>query len=134
LARAFEDLILVHPKSLRYDGQLYAAVVEDLSGAALPLQETTVTVPDPMRTGSLYVMDRDKRDALELLPFVRMKTGTPAATACYFYSRVVGPEVRFVSYHQALESELKERDDTLLALVADLKSAARSKPSSTAAD
>ena len=73
-----------------------------------------------MRTGSLYILQRDNRDGLELLPFVRMRGSTPAATACYFYSRLANKGARFVSYHQAQESELTEQDEALLRLVDEL--------------
>jgi hypothetical protein len=44
-----------------------------------------------------------------------MRAGTPAATACYFYSRLGKDGARFVSYHQARESEVTEQDRVLSA-------------------
>ncbi len=120
LTLAFEELTLIRPKTLQYDGQVYAVVAEDLIGPAVPFRQTTVHAVTPMKTGGLYVLERDGRDGLELLPFVRMRAGTPAATACYFYSRHTKEGARFVSYHQAQESELMEQDRDLSALVDEL--------------
>ncbi len=120
LTLAFEDLTLVRPKTMEYDGQLYSVVAEDLIGSAVPFRETTFHTLTPMRTGALYVLEREGRDSLKLLPFVRMRAGTPAATACYFYSRLGKDGARFVSYHQAQESELTEQDVDLSALVDEL--------------
>jgi len=49
-----------------------------------------------------------------------MRAGTPAATACYFYSRLGREGARFVSYHQAQDSEFVENNVALEALVEDL--------------
>ena len=120
LTLAFEDLTLVRPKTMQYDGQVYTVVAEDLIGSAVPFRETTFQTLTPMRTSELYVLERNGRDGLKLLPFVRMRTGIPAATACYFYSRLGKDGARFVSYHQAQESELTEQDRDLSALVDEL--------------
>jgi N-6 DNA Methylase len=120
LTLAFEDLTLVRPKTMQYDGQVYSVVAEDLIGSAVPFRETTFQTITPMKTGGLYILEREGRDGLRLLPFVRMRAGIPAATACYFYSRLGKDGARFVSYHQALESELTEQDRDLSALVDEL--------------
>jgi len=120
LTQAFNELSLVRPHTLRYDGQLFDVVAEDLVGAAVPFREKVVQTVVPMRAGELYVLEQDARQGLELLPFVRMRAGTPAATACYFYNRLRKEGARFVSYHQAQESEVTEQDHSLAALVDEL--------------
>ena len=125
LTLAFEDLTLVRPKTMQYDGQVYSVVAEDLIGSAVPFREATFQTITPMKTGGLYILEREGRDGLRLLPFVRMRAGIPAATACYFYSRLGKDGARFVSYHQALESELTEQDRDLSALVDELSGSDR---------
>lgn len=120
LTRAFEDLLLIRPKSFQFDGQVYDLIAEDLIGHGVPFRETKRRVVRPLKSGALYILERDGVDGLELLPFVRMKSGPPAATACYFYSRLGKDGVRFVSYHQAEESEMTEVDAELAALVTEL--------------
>ena len=120
---AFEDLVLIRPKSMQYDGQVYEVVAEELTGAAIPFREATRQVLTPLRSGGLFLIERDGRDALELLPFVRMRAGAPADTACYFYSRLVKEGARFVSYHQAHDSAVVEPDLAITELVNDLMGA-----------
>lgn len=86
----------------------------------MPFKEIVRQTVRPLRTGSLCLIERNSRDGLELLPFVGMQAGSPAATACYFYSRLVKAGARFVSYHQAQESEMVDEDLALVALVRDL--------------
>lgn len=120
LTLAFEDVTLVRPRTLQFDGEIYAVVGDDLVGAIVPFKESTRMAISPMRTGRLYLAEIDGRDGLELLPFVRMRPGPPAATACYFYSRMGTDGARFVSYHQAQASEMTELDADLAALVEEL--------------
>jgi hypothetical protein len=120
LTVAFEELSLVRPKTFEYDGEVYTVVVDDLAGSLVPFRETTLRVLSPMKTGALYLLENDGSEGLEILPFLRMQPGPPAATACYFYSRVGAQGARFVSYHQAQESEIIDPDPALLALVEEL--------------
>jgi hypothetical protein len=117
---AFEDLILIRPKSMQYDGQVYEVVAEELTGPAIPFRESTRQAVRPLKSGGLFLLERDGRDGLELLPFVRMRAGAPADTACYFYSRLGEEGARFVSYHQAQDSEVVEQDLAITQLINDL--------------
>lgn len=85
LTWAFEDLTLIRPKSLQYDGQLYEVEGEELVGPTVPFRETTRQVVRPMRRDALFLLERDARDGLELLPFIQMRVGTlrrlPRATS-----------------------------------------------------
>jgi hypothetical protein len=123
LTTAFEELTLIRPKTMQFDGQLYQIVAEELEGRAAPFRETMRQAVGPMKSGALYLLERDARDGLELLPFVRMRVGTPAATACYFYNRLAKDGARFVSYHQAQDSEVVEDDLALMELLNDLMGA-----------
>ena len=59
-------------------------------------------------------------DGLELLPFIRIRVGAPAETACYFYNRLGSEGARFVSYHQAQTSEFVDHDSAISTLVTEL--------------
>ena len=117
---AFEDLVLIRPRSMQYDGQVYEVVAEELTGPAIPFRETTRQVVTPLKSGGLFLIERDGRDGLALLPFVQMRAGAPADTACYFYSRLGKEGARFVSYHQAQDSEMVDHDVAITELVNDL--------------
>jgi hypothetical protein len=120
LTLAFEDLALIRPKSLQYDGQVYDVVAEELTGMAVPFREKRWHTVRPLKSGGLFLLERDGHDALELLPFLRMRAGTPADTACYFYSRLGKDGAHFVSYHQAEDSAVVEQDLELAMLINDL--------------
>ena len=120
LTLAFEDLVLIRPKSMQYDGQVYEVVAEELTGPVVPFRESTRQVVRPLKSGGLILLERGGRDGLELLPFIRMRAGAPADTACYFYSRLGTDGARFVSYHQAQDSEVVEHDVAIAELVNDL--------------
>jgi hypothetical protein len=120
LTLAFEDLVLIRPKSMQYDGQVYELVAEELTGPNVPFRESTREVVRPLKSGGLILLERAGRDGLELLPFTRMRAGAAADTACYFYSRLGKEGARFVSYHQAQDSEVVESDLAITELVNDL--------------
>ena len=120
LSDAFDDLVLVRPKTLAFDGEVYEVLADELIGTAVPFREAVHLVSTPLRSGSLVLLERGERNGLTLLPFVRMRVGEPAATACYFYSRLNADGARFVSFHQAHDSEVVEEDSALRELVDDL--------------
>jgi len=120
LSDAFNDLILVRPKTLAFDGEVYEVLADELIGTAVPFREAVHLVSTPLRSGSLVLLERGARNGLALLPFVRMRVGEPAATACYFYNRLNTDGARFVSFHQALDSEVVEEDSALRELVDEL--------------
>jgi hypothetical protein len=123
LSRAFEDVKLVRPLRLQFDGTGYEVALENLIGPSVPFREESRQTVQPLKTGALYLLHNDAVDALELLPLVRMKAGPASANACYFYSRLDGNEARFVSYHHTVASELTEADPPLVALIRELSGA-----------
>ena len=49
--------------------------------------------------------------ALELVPLIRVIAGETGQDACYFYNRVEGAEVRWVSHHFHADPELLLPDE-----------------------
>ena len=58
--------------------------------------------------------------ALEPVSFIRVTSGRTGQDACYFYNRVEGADVRWVSYHFHQEPELLLPDDDVVELLATL--------------
>jgi hypothetical protein len=58
---------------------------------------------------------------MKLLPFFRLivhpETGEPA---WYFYNRIEGRRVRWISYHYEAESECEEEDEEVYEMLRDL--------------
>jgi hypothetical protein len=65
-------------------------------------------------------MHETRDGSLELVPFIRVTAGTTGQDACYFYNRVDGAEVRWVSYHFHAEPELELPDEDVTELLATL--------------
>ena len=64
-----------------------------------------------MDTSRLYLLHENQYQPVELLPFFRlMPSPRTEENACYFYSRLEGGEVRWVSYHFPAESEVVRAD------------------------
>jgi hypothetical protein len=66
------------------------------------------------------MLHNGSQHALELVPFIRVLAGTSGQDACYFYSRLDGSSVRWVSYHFHAEPELTVPDQELTQLLETL--------------
>lgn len=121
LSHAFEQVMLLAPKSMQCeDGQVFKVLVDKLSGANIPFQETTLQLRSLVNTNSnLYLIETHASQALELLPFVKIEYNSPEI-ACYFYSQLKPKSVRFISYHQASQSEIQLIDPKVTSLIGEL--------------
>ncbi|MEI9941984.1 MAG: hypothetical protein WDO69_32625 [Pseudomonadota bacterium] len=99
---------------------LYLAQAERVVGTRAPFAVDVVELTGPAESGRLHLLGPGARDALPLLPFVRvMASPKTALNACYFYNRRTKEGVRFVSYHYAEDSDVTDRfDDTARAVSA----------------
>lgn len=67
---------------------------------------------------SLYLSRRDSRQALKLLPLVRVGPSPQSAkNACYFFNRLERDGARFVSYHFSDKPELSGQFDEATAVI-----------------
>jgi len=120
---AFETTLLVRPKGAKYSAGIYNNGVHLLVGSNPLFKEVAIETTVPLDTQKAYLIEKGNSGALEVLPFVRI--GPSPATdrnACYFYSRVVGESVRYVSYHFEDQPELVEQNRTIVELLESLRS------------
>ena len=62
-----------------------------------------------MDDGVLHLKGQDERNALALLPLIKvMPAPQSAENACYFYNRQERDGVRFVSYHFEKEADITD--------------------------
>jgi len=67
-----------------------------------------------MDKSKMYALHFQQQHPVELLPFVRLMEGPKTqANAVYFYNRMLGNEVRWVSYHFDKESEIISPDNAV---------------------
>jgi N-6 DNA methylase len=114
----WDSFELVQPRNCRVKGGIFENEVFLLVGPRTPFRAVERKTTIPLETGGLYLLAEYESRALHLLPLVRiMPAPKTELNACYFYSRLKGGKVRFVSYHFEQEAELADEfKDTLAAI------------------
>jgi len=105
--QAWESYQLVLPTNrAAWTGQHHEVVVNLLQGVNTPFVKETRKLREPLKRDTLYFLDRDRDNAVELLPLVKISNAPKdAANACYFYNRKQPNGVRYVSYHFEKEAD-----------------------------
>ena len=82
------------------DNGIYKIQLETIMGRSYPFRSVTVELEQPLTSGQLYFLGDDEPQALQLLPFISLRSGPgDVQNACYFFNRIEAEEVRLVSYH-----------------------------------
>lgn len=115
---AWDSFTLVLPRESIFTAGIHKYTVQRVVGRSAPFENFEVSLAVPMEHGYLHLLGRDEKQALRLLPLVRvMESPRSAENACYFYSRQQADGVRFVSYHFEQEADVVNQfPDTLKAL------------------
>jgi hypothetical protein len=121
LADPFERVRIIRPLSSTYQGGVYRYLVQDLTGPTVPFSEVSLELLSPLEQDALHLCDLRSARALQLLPFVRMRAGPVAPNACYFFNRIDGDRIRWVSYHHEEMSEVFDADPQLVAVLDDME-------------
>jgi hypothetical protein len=114
LGERWNGYLLYRTGAFEFRDGIYVAQAERVMGTRAPFTVDTVELTGPAETGRLHLVGADSRDAMPLLPFIKvMPSPRTAMNACYFYNRKTKDGVRFVSYHFAEDSDVTDRfDDT----------------------
>lgn len=115
---AWDGFSLIMPKQSIFAAGIHKYTAQRVVGRCAPFEHCEVDLALPMEHGYLHLWGRDEREALKLLPLIRvMPSPSTAENACYFYSRQQRDGVRFVSYHFEQEADVVNHfPDTLAAL------------------
>ena len=114
----YYNILLIKPKSTKLIGGIYHHEVESILGTRTPFRAIEIKLKVPIDNKNLYLLDKEFIDNLpiELVPFIRiMGSPSDAKNACYFYNRISGNNIRWISYHFAKKSESVHPDNELLA-------------------
>ncbi len=98
---------LLRAGAARIRNGLYEYEAENVMGRSTPFKKVQVTTRNPVDYGRLFIFAYDSNTAVPLAPLVVI--GPPpenAQNACYFYNRMDGAKVRFVSYHFDKQAEI----------------------------
>jgi serine/threonine protein kinase len=120
LGWSFETWTLLRPGSMTRSGKVFDLTATILTGTNPVFRRQQIKLAEALDTSRLYLLKVGNPGALELLPFVRVLAGSTGQDACYFYNRVEGTEIRWVSYHFHADPELQLPDEDLLELLAML--------------
>jgi hypothetical protein len=120
LGWSFETWTLLKPGPMTLSRKIFDLTATILKGPNSAFRRQQMKLTEPLDTARLYLLDEGNDRALELLPFIRVTAGTAGQDACYFYNRVDGAEVRWVSYHFHAQPELLLPDEDVIELLATL--------------
>jgi hypothetical protein len=114
LGDVWTQLVLVRAGSVDRKRDGYLQSTEVALGTKSPFRRRSFRVGDPMVSGGLYLTTDGSQSPLRLLQFVQLRsTSRDAQYTSYFYNRVEGASVRFISYQHASESEIYDDAESL---------------------
>lgn len=117
----FKHMQVILPGAAEYREGIFSCQVQSVTGTRARFQGMTITSLIPLDAGSLYLYSGRGGEPMKLLPFFRLifhpETGEPA---WYFYNRIEGRRVRWISYHYEAESECEEEDEEVYEMLRDL--------------
>lgn len=120
LAWCFEDWILLRPGAATYSRGWFDLTATILKGANPAFRKKQVPLSHPADVDRLYLLNSGNSEALELVPLVRLISTGGGQEACYFYSRMRGEQVQWISYHFHSEPELEHPDPHVAQLLATI--------------
>jgi hypothetical protein len=90
-----------------WTGQHHEVFVYLVQGPNTPFLKEKRRLREPLKRNTLYLLDKDRDQAIELLPLLKISNAPKeAANACYFYNRKQSDGVRYVSYHFEKEADI----------------------------
>jgi serine/threonine protein kinase len=121
LAWSFETWTLLRPGPAIYSRGVYELTATILTGTNLAFRKKQIQVRQPLDATRLYLLNDGSSNALELVPLIRIIAGSKTGQdACYFFNRMQGSEVRWVSYHFHAEPDIVLPDPDVAELLADI--------------
>ncbi len=119
----WEGYPLVLPQSSRHSQGRHHYSVAHVIGTRTPFDSSTLLVGQPMEDGQLHMAAPRLGATLPLLPLVRLGPAPKdTQNSCYFYNRVEGTAMKFVSYHFIDKPEIIEPSAGVHAILAELES------------
>jgi serine/threonine protein kinase len=121
LGWSFETWTLLRPGAATYIRGVYDLTATILTGPNPTFRRKQIQVEEPLDASRLYLLNDGSTRALALVPLIRVMAGSKTGQdACYFFNRLQGSEVRWVSYHFHAEPEIVLPDPDVLELLEDM--------------
>lgn len=119
----WEDTLIISPLSSEYINGIYEYKVKVIMGTRTLFKETIKKTLKPMDSQNLYILHDKQQQPVKLLPFIRlMESPRTQENAIYFYNRMKGDEVRWISYHFDKDYEIFGQDSSVSSAIKLLQS------------
>jgi serine/threonine protein kinase len=110
-AWSFVTWTMLKPGTMTLSHGVFNLTAIDLTGTNAAFRKKQIKLSHALDDGSLYLLNDGSSQALSLEPLIRIiPDHNTGEDACYFYSRLDGDQVRWVSYHYRGEPELQLPD------------------------
>lgn len=117
IAWSFETWTLIRPGAMTFSRGDFDVTASLLRGANPIFRRARVKLNHPPEETSLYLLSDGQCRALQLAPLLRVRTGASGQEACYFYNRLTGSAVRWISHHFAPEPDVVADDPEVIRLL-----------------
>ena len=120
-ANSSSEWLLVRPQYCTIKSGVFDFSAELLMGSHPTFRKVQVQTLAGMEHDKLHLLDENSRRPLELVPLFRMMSSPKTAqNACYFYNRIDGENLRWVSYHFAEDAEIHEPNSSVAEVIHEL--------------
>ena len=121
LRDAFLGWRLARPGAARMRSGIFHTDAEDLTGTRREFRWFNVELRGSVEDGGLYMLEDGAGLMLRLGPLVRFRHAPESVEdACYFYDRIEGKSIRWLSYHFADQATVLEPDEEVVAWIEEL--------------
>ncbi len=121
VGRRWGSYPLVLPISGKFSSGLYQHTVQVAMGVRIPFETSTVELKAPLEDGVMHAISPRSGEVCPILPLVRLGPSPSSVhNACYFFNRVEGEELRWISFHFEQRPELVEPFGGVMRLLASL--------------
>ena len=99
--------LLLPTNRSEWTGQYHEVRVNLLQGPNTPFKKEIRKLTKPLKRETLYFLNKDSAEAVELLPLLKISSAPKDAdNACYFYNRRQSDGARYVSYHFEKQADI----------------------------
>jgi serine/threonine protein kinase len=118
---SFVTWTMLKPGTMTLSHGVFNLTAIDLTGTNAAFRKKQVKLSHPLDDGSLYILNDGSAQALALEPLIRIiPDHNTGEDACYFYNRLEGDKVRWVSYHYRGKPELMLPDPDVVKCLSSL--------------
>jgi hypothetical protein len=109
---------LMKAGAARFKGGVFTYEAERIMGRSSPFQKVSIVTSNQIEDEALFLFAEDTGLGIALAPMLLVGPSPDQAhNACYFYNRVDGDQVRFVSYHFEKVAEIHTEDPATRAVL-----------------